>query len=1075
MFGIERLICGDRDMARMGKNESGRTGGGAGQNRDVPAINVASLPEENPFPVLRVAADGTMLYANPASGELLGQWSGRVGEAAPEILQAAATRALAAETLGELEVAAGERALHFSVVPIKARGYVNFYGRDVTARLRAEADLRQALVKQSRLAVELETIFSTLTDGVLIYDPAMRVVRTNGAFTRSYGFDPVGKTLEEIIRGVSCRYLDGRSCRLEEQPTPRALHGETVTGAQFLIRPPDGVERIVEASSSPLRVDGVVIGTVTVWHDITMVKQVEVALTALNLDLEGRVAERTAELSATNARLRLEMAELAKARAARAASEERFRSLVENTSDLIWEVDAQGYYTYVSPAVRQLLGYEPAELLGRSIFDFMAPLEARRSRAELSALVAEARPIVGLENVNLHKDGRPIILESTGVPFYDEDGRLRGYRGIDRDITEHRKVVDQIIQAKNEWQETFDAITAPIMLLDRNFRILRANLAMAGKLGKRPAEIVGCTCYELVHGSAAPHPNCPHARLLADGQRHQSEIHEEGLGGWFQISVDPLLGADGCVKGSIHYGEDISALKESTEALMHNATRLEEAQRLAHLGHWELDIGRDQVTLSEEVCRIYGLEPGGCLGSYAAFLAMVHPDDREMVQLAFADSVRNHTDFDSKHRILLKDGSLKHVHERCVTKYDELGQPIFSRGTVQDITGQTRLEGQLRQAQKMEAIGTLAGGIAHDFNNILTAILGYGEIVLESLPEDSDIREDQEQVVRAGNRAKELVKQILTFSRAGEQELRPLLVQFIIKEALKLLRASLPTTITIASTIDTTVGPVMADPGQIHQVVMNLCTNAYHAMRESGGTLTVSLKPAELTKAEVSQRGLLVAGRHAVLEVSDTGCGMEKAIQERIFDPYFTTKGKGEGTGLGLAVVHGIVTNLHGEISVTSEPGQGSSFKVSLPVIKFQEHGSLVEKTEPLPRGNERILVVDDDPAIVRLEREMLESLGYRVTVFGDSAQALRALRKSPQDFDLLLTDMTMPRLTGAELAGEVLRLRPGLPIILCTGFSELINAEKAKDLGIREFMLKPLEKGALAKAVRRVLDGEVK
>jgi PAS domain S-box-containing protein len=784
------------------------------------------------------------------------------------------------------------------------------------------------------------------------------------------------------------------------------------------------------------------------------------------------VAGRTAELTDANALLRREMEERAKTQMALAVSEERFRSLVENTRDLIWELDEQGLYTYISPSVRQLLGYEPEEMLGKTCFEFMAPGEAERVRADFYDLMAGALPIVALENVNLHKDGHRVVLETTGEPFFDGEGRLRGYRGIDRDITEHRKVMDQIIQAKNEWQATFDAIAAPIMLLDKNFQIVRANLAMAGKLGKRPAEIVGCTCYELVHGSTEPHHDCPYARLLADGKRHQSEIFEDRLGGWYQISVDPLLGADGTVRGSIHYGEDITARKQVEAELRLNSERLVEAQHIAHLGYWEFDVRNNLLRLSDEVYDLFALERRNTPLTYEDFLARLHPDDREMVAQLFHDSLKNRTGFDVKTRLLLNDSSSRHVHLRGVTRYDADGIELKTLGTVQDITEQTKLESQLRQAQKMEAIGTLAGGIAHDFNNILTAILGYGEIVLESLPAGSDIREDQEQVVRAGNRAKELVKQILTFSRAGEQELRPLLVQFIIKEALKLLRASLPTTITFAENIDTTVGAVLADPGQIHQVVMNLCTNAYHAMREKGGTLTVSLKPVDLSKAEVLHRGLLSAGRHAVLEVSDSGCGMDKALLERIFDPYFTTKGKGEGTGLGLAVVHGIVSNLHGDITVTSELGRGSSFKVFLPVIRHKEHGSLLEKTEPLPRGDERILVVDDDPAIVRLEREMLESLGYRVTVFGDSAQALRAMRKSPEDFDLLLTDMTMPNFTGAELAGEVLGLRPGLPIILCTGFSELINAEKAKALGIREFMLKPVEKGELAKAVRRALAG---
>jgi signal transduction histidine kinase/ActR/RegA family two-component response regulator len=385
---------------------------------------------------------------------------------------------------------------------------------------------------------------------------------------------------------------------------------------------------------------------------------------------------------------------------------------------------------------------------------------------------------------------------------------------------------------------------------------------------------------------------------------------------------------------------------------------------------------------------------------------------------------------------------------------------------------QIRLEGQLRQAQKMEAIGTLAGGIAHDFNNILTAIIGFGEIVMEQLPPGSALCVDQGHVVAAGKRAKELVKQILTFSRRSEQELQPLMVQFIVKEALKLLRSSIPASIEIRVDIDGNCGLVMADPGQIHQVVMNLCTNAYQAMRETGGVLAVSLKSVVVSAEEAKMIVNLQPGPHLCLEVADTGCGMSRAVRERIFEPYFTTKGQGEGTGLGLSLVHGIVTGLGGGINVNSAPGLGTTFKVYLPRIAVEPRAEAEVKSAIPPGGDESVLVVDDEASITGLERKLLEGLGYRVTVVAGGEQALQAFRAKPADFDLILTDMTMPGLNGDELAREILRIRPEMPIILCTGFSELIDAEKAEAMGIKEFLLKPLEKGELARAVRRALDG---
>jgi CheY-like chemotaxis protein len=325
-------------------------------------------------------------------------------------------------------------------------------------------------------------------------------------------------------------------------------------------------------------------------------------------------------------------------------------------------------------------------------------------------------------------------------------------------------------------------------------------------------------------------------------------------------------------------------------------------------------------------------------------------------------------------------------------------------------------------------------------------------------------------VLAAGNRAKELVKQILTFSRHNAQDRKPLSVQFIIKEAMKLLRPSIPTTIKFEQDIDTACQPVLADPTQIHQVILNLCTNAYQAMRETGGVLNVSLKQIKFAQADEPQNTDLKPGDYVKLRVSDTGPGMTDEIRERIFEPYFTTKGQEEGTGLGLAVVHGIIANCHGAITVHSEIGHGTCFDVYLPVIKStvkKDAGPIIALP---PSGDERVLLVDDDTKIVEMEKAILTSLGYDVTPFASSTETLALFRKTPNDFDVLITDMTMPNLTGADLARECLAIRPDMPIILCTGFSEIINEEKAKKIGICEYLMKPASKMEIALAVRAAL-----
>jgi PAS domain S-box-containing protein len=386
-----------------------------------------------------------------------------------------------------------------------------------------------------------------------------------------------------------------------------------------------------------------------------------------------------------------------------------------------------------------------------------------------------------------------------------------------------------------------------------------------------------------------------------------------------------------------------------------------------------------------------------------------------------------------------------------------------------------KLESQLQQAQKMESIGTLAAGIAHDFNNILSPIYGYLELALLKLQDQPEVSGYLGEAHRAATRAKDLVKQILTFSRQDTEKQSPVEVHVIIKEALKLLRSTIPTTIEIKQQIDPNCGYVLANPTQIHQVLMNLCTNAYHAMREKGGVLGVSVTPLELSVGDVIKNIHLKPGPYLLLEVSDTGHGMDKNTMARIFEPYFTTKAQGEGTGMGLSVVHGIVKSHGGDITVYSEPGKGTSFHVYLPVIERATVQTVDVALSPPPSGTERILLVDDEESVVMVERDLLLALGYRVNTFTSSEKALEHFRQDPAAYDLVITDMTMPKLTGDKLSRELLAIRPDLPIILCTGFSELINRESALKLGIRQFVTKPIMVSSFAQTLREALDAQLR
>ncbi|MDM8523518.1 response regulator [Desulfococcaceae bacterium HSG8] len=403
---------------------------------------------------------------------------------------------------------------------------------------------------------------------------------------------------------------------------------------------------------------------------------------------------------------------------------------------------------------------------------------------------------------------------------------------------------------------------------------------------------------------------------------------------------------------------------------------------------------------------------------------------------------------------------------------------IANENLKREMAERRQTEAQLRQAQKMEAIGTLAGGIAHDFNNILFPIMGYTEMSLKKMPEASYIRGNLEAILKAATRAKDLVGQILAFSRHSDMKQRRLKVQPVIKEALKLLRATLPATIDIRQDIDEKCREVFASPTQIHQVMMNLCANAYHAMREKGGVLGLTLNEmgydTELHNYDTELHNNISSGSYLRLTISDTGQGMSKEVMEKIFDPYFTTKGIGEGTGLGLSVVHGIIRNHSGHITVESEVGKGTTFRILFPVAIGTASVPKFISDDPDPKGrNENVLLVDDEDQIVDVEKQILEQLGYNVTARTNSKKALEVFRERPEKFDIVITDVTMPNMTGIELSREIMRIRPDIPIVLCTGFTELITEDKAKALGIREYVMKPMLKSEIARTIRQVLDGD--
>lgn len=453
---------------------------------------------------------------------------------------------------------------------------------------------------------------------------------------------------------------------------------------------------------------------------------------------------------------------------------------------------------------------------------------------------------------------------------------------------------------------------------------------------------------------------------------------------------------------------------------------------------------------------------------------MIHEDDRQQIATLLEKALQSGHAFKAEYRLRQKDGSYIYIEDTGNFLKNDSGELYRMLGSIKNISDRRLLENQLRHSQKMEAIGTLAGGIAHDFNNILSAIMGYAELSKLECEPDSKVYSNQNRLLAAANRASSLIKQILAFSRQGETVKSVINPEENVREVVQMLRSTLPSTITIREQIDSAITPIFADPTQINQIIMNLATNGFHAMENSGGMLSISLANATLNNKHFSLENVAVTGHFVKLTVSDTGPGIPPEIQERIFDPFFTTKATGKGTGMGLSIVLGIVKSHDGYVSVTSDADKGTSIEIYIPKTEQGDTKFLNKNGEQLRGGTENILLVDDEKELLILSEVLLTRLGYKVTTFSSAPKALHHLRQRHERFDLVITDQTMPELTGAEFVQHVLKIFPKMPIILCTGYSSIISEKQAKQIGVKAFAFKPLTGDRLAHLVRDVLDNRI-
>ena len=571
--------------------------------------------------------------------------------------------------------------------------------------------------------------------------------------------------------------------------------------------------------------------------------------------------------------------------------------------------------------------------------------------------------------------GQGKLIPELPIAAHDEIGRLTAtfnqmVTKIESSKVRQEKVEKALRHSKEEWERTFNAITDIVTLQTPDMCIVKSNTSGCITLGLPCNKIKGQHCYELFHGSNQPCPGCPLVKTKKTFFPYTKEMYHEKLGKTFLVSASPVINEGGELTHIVHVATDITAIKESEDDRIRLKAAIDQASETVVI----TDVKGSIQYVNPAFEKLTGYSREEAIGQNPKILNSGKLDPQFFKKM-WAELTQGHV---WKGRLInrKKDGSLFEEEATISPVRNQEGRISNFVAVKRDVSKEVSLEKQLRQAMKMEAIGTLAGGIAHDFNNILAAIIGFSEIAKDQLSPDDPIRDDLDQVLTAGSRAAVLVKQILTFSRQGEEELKPLNIHIIIKEVLKLLRASLPTTIEVKEDIDTACGIILADPTQLHQVLMNLCTNAKHAIGGQIGTLSVSLREKKVTETEtIEDCPQLKRGTYLDLEISDTGCGMDGLTMANIFDPFFTTRKIGKGTGLGLSVVHGIIKQHKGEISVSSVINQGTTFHIYLPVIneKMVDTGQLF--SDLLPGGNERILLVDDEPVIARMLERVLDIL----------------------------------------------------------------------------------------------------
>jgi PAS domain S-box-containing protein len=780
--------------------------------------------------------------------------------------------------------------------------------------------------------------------------------------------------------------------------------------------------------------------------------------------------------------LELKVREFKKLEAELIESQRRLSTVFDTIALIAVMLDRTGNIIFCNDYLLRLTGWKSEDVLGKSWFAIFLPDDVGLStRYEVFDKMIETGDFPKhYENDIVTKAGERRLVRWNNSVFYDLDGRVETVTSIGEDITNYKKAETALKESEAKYRMIAENTSDFIWILDlETMRLSYASPSVIKVTGYTVEEHLNKPLDMILERESLDKI----MKVLSDGLKRDAEgqsdeeiterlewqeYHKDGHLIWVEAETAFIRDEYEKPKQVVGITRDITDRKKAEETLQDSEERYRQIFTIAPAGIYEVDFRTGKlVNANNDVCEYTGYTRDELLSMNGTDLLTEESQEKFLNRISkvlSGERVIDSVDYE----MIKKDGSVIWVNLNTRLLYE--GENIVGATVIaQDITQQKALESQLRQALKMESIGTLAGGIAHDFNNILSVILGNTELAIDDTPEWSPTREYLTQTRKASLRAKDVVKQLLTFTRKSDEQQKPIKISTVAKESLRLLRSSIPTNIELNHKISDDCYTIKADSTQIHQVMINIVTNSSHAI-ESNGKIDLELENVTIGQKQITLFKDLQSGNYVRLLVRDTGSGIAPEDLEKIFDPYFTTKEFGKGTGMGLALVHGIVESHNGSIKLDSEVGHGTTISIYFPAIQAEIVKDAISSTQ-IPIGTENILIIDDEEPIAILNQRRLERLGYSAESCTDPHEALQLIQNNPNQFDLVITDMAMPKMTGAGLANEIREINPDLPVILCTGYSDKIDEDKAKKIGIKGYLMKPFEKKHLADTVREVLD----